>query len=216
MTHHITPAGLAALRGRFGLRVVLDLRNAEELDLDGVAPFEDHGIAYYNAPVGGETVMTPEERSERMARIAGGEVDWGEMYVQMMSREGAAYRQLFELAASDETLPLVFHCTGGRDRTGIGAALLLSALGVSDEDIAADYALTGAFLRPHAGRFSRHREMFGMSGDQWMALIETTGEAMHQSLSHLRGEYGSTEGYLQSIGIAGETLLAVRTTLLER
>jgi protein tyrosine/serine phosphatase len=214
MTHHITPTGLTALRDRFGIRMVLDLRNADELQQDGVAPFADHGIGYHNAPVGAETVMTPEQRSERMQRIAAGDVDWGEMYAQMTGRESEAFRTLFELAATDLHTPLVFHCTGGRDRTGVAAALLHSVLGVADDDIAQDYALTGALLRPHVHRFRRHIEMFGMDEERWGRLVDTDGDAMLQYLGRLRREHGSPEAYVRSIGVDEETLAAVRERLL--
>jgi protein tyrosine/serine phosphatase len=215
MTHHITAAGLTALRGRVGIRMVLDLRNAEELEQDGVAPFAEHGIGYRNAPVGAETVMTPEQRAERMLRIATGDVDWGEMYAQMTGRESGAFRALFELAATDQHTPLVFHCTGGRDRTGVAAALLLSVLGVADGDIANDYALTGALLRPHVHRFRRHIEMFGMDEDRWTKLVDTDGDAMLQYLARLRREHGSPEAYVRTIGVSEETLAAVRGSSLE-
>ena len=54
MMQHITPAGLAALRDTFGIRTVVDLRNAQELEADGVSPFEDHGIAWRSVPIGGD------------------------------------------------------------------------------------------------------------------------------------------------------------------
>jgi protein-tyrosine phosphatase len=150
-----------------------------------------------------------------MKTIARGDVDWGAMYVQMTSREGGAFRTLFELAGSPEHTPLVFHCTGGRDRTGIGAALLLGTVGVGDEDVAYDYALTGGLLRPHIGRFRRHIEMFGMDEEEWAKLVDTSGEAMLQYLSHLRREHGSAEAYVRSIGVSEATVAVVRRNLLE-
>jgi hypothetical protein len=126
-----------------------------------------------------------------MQRIAAGDIDWGEMYAQMSGRESAAFRTLFELAATNQHTPLVFHCTGGRDRTGVAAALLLSVLGVADGDIAHDYALTGVLLRPHVHRFRRHMEMFGMDEQRWTQLVDTDGDAMLQYLARLRRDHGS-------------------------
>ena len=55
------------------------------------------------------------------------------------------------ILAQPGALPAVFHCAAGKDRTGILAGLLLSSLGVSDDDVVADYALTAEAMVPDAG-----------------------------------------------------------------
>jgi protein-tyrosine phosphatase len=57
------------------------------------------------------------------------------------------YRRLFQLMLDERNLPLLFHCSAGKDRTGFGAALLLKALGVPDETILEDYLLTNRLWR---------------------------------------------------------------------
>jgi len=61
------------------------------------------------------------------------------------------YRALFGLLLREERLPLLFHCSAGKDRTGFGAALLLTALGVPRETVLADYLCTNRiWKREHA------------------------------------------------------------------
>jgi protein-tyrosine phosphatase len=60
---------------------------------------------------------------------------------RLVTHESARFAQWFEHLLQDDT-PLVFHCTAGKDRTGLAAALLLRALGVSQEVVDADYLLT--------------------------------------------------------------------------
>ena len=215
MMHHTSPAGLATLRDRFGVRTVVDLRNARELAEDGVSPFADYGIEWCNVPIGGDTVMTPEEREERSRAYAEDRVDWCESYIAMSRRASAAFRTFFELAASAERSPLVFHCTGGRDRTGVAAALLLSALGVDDEAIAHDYSLTGDLLQPHLDLFARQIEHFGMTRESWSTLLETPADSMRRFLAWLREEHGGSEGYLRAVGVPESAFEAVRQSLLE-
>lgn len=105
MMHTITPAGLATLRDSLDIRTVVDLRNAEELEADGVSPFADYGITWRNAPIGGETVTTPEERRERVKAYVANEVDWCESYVRMTDRNAPAFRDLFELMADSASAP---------------------------------------------------------------------------------------------------------------
>ena len=66
---------------------------------------------------------------------------WGEVYFRILRMSKSAYRVFFEtLLANDEAI--IFHCTVGKDRTGVAAALLLSLLGIPEEEIVRDYALT--------------------------------------------------------------------------
>jgi protein-tyrosine phosphatase len=61
------------------------------------------------------------------------------------------YRALFDLLLREERRPLLFHCSAGKDRTGFGAALLLTALGVPRETVVADYLATNRiWKREHA------------------------------------------------------------------
>lgn len=214
MMHHITPAGLATLRDDLRIRTVVDLRNDQELNADGRSPFEDYGIAWRSLPIGVETVMTPEERQERYEALAAGQVDWCESYVHMIDRGAAAFRAFFELVADAANAPLVFHCTGGRDRTGVGAALLLSSLGVDGETVARDYSLTGGLLQPHIDRFGRQMESLGMTPERWGSLLETPAGAMRRFLAHVRSEHGGAESYLREAGVPGTAFAAARENLL--
>ncbi len=214
MMHTITPAGLTTLRDTLALRTVVDLRNAAELEADGVSPFADYGIAWCNAPIGGDTVMTPEERKERYEAYSDGRVDWSESYVNMSIRSAASFRTLFEVAADAASAPLVFHCAGGRDRTGISAALLLSTLGVDDETIALDYALTGDLLQPHVDRFGRQMEALRMTRESWAKVLETSADSMRRFLVYLQEEHGGAEGYLRQTGVPDSCFAGARKHLL--
>jgi protein-tyrosine phosphatase len=112
-------------------------------------------------------------------------------------------------------LPAVIHCTAGRDRTGVVAALLLAVLGVADAEIARDYALSGAYLRPHLPRFARLAEQAGIDAERLARALDTSEEAMAACLAYLRARYGSAEAYLRAAGVSAERLHRLRTLLLE-
>lgn len=61
----------------------------------------------------------------------------------------ATYKDFFELLLNDQNYPLLYHCTAGKDRTGFATILLLSALGVDQKTIIADYLLTNEFLEKY-------------------------------------------------------------------
>lgn len=64
---------------------------------------------------------------------------------QVFLAQYMAYKRLFAHLAAGE-VPIVFHCTAGKDRTGVAAMLILPSLGVSEEDALYDYLLTNVYL----------------------------------------------------------------------
>lgn len=215
MTHHIDAAGLALLAGRYGIRTVIDLRSGRELAEDGLAAFEGSGLTHVHLPVFDEINLTPEDAAGRFAQMREGGYDWTASYLRMTSEGAPAYRGFFQYLAAPDALPAVFHCMGGRDRTGVAAALLLRVLGVAAEDVADDYALTGSHLRPHLARFLRQAERMQMTEAEMADLLETTAAPMLAFLGALEAEHGSVDGYLQAIGVAPESLDRLRDRLTE-
>ena len=93
------------------------------------------------------------------------------------------------LLASDE--PTVFHCTAGKDRTGFAAALLLKAVGASDEEVMRDYLLTNDRLQlPEASRHGLPREAMEVLWRVQPAFLEA-------ALAEVDAGYGSLEAYFR-------------------
>lgn len=215
MTHHISETGVRHLVEAYSLRTVIDLRVEKERIDDGIAPFEQHGIACHHLPMGDTSVMPEEIRKQRFEEMRAGTFDWTASYLRMARNGSDGFRRVFEILSEPGALPTVFHCVAGRDRTGVSAALLLASLGVDHADIAHDYALTGSLLQPHVHRFMRPAERSTMTVEQMANVLLTAPEAMRAFLDALDQEYGSTAGYLDSIGVHRDTLGILRATLLE-
>ena len=66
-------------------------------------------------------------------------------YIESVERYPDVWAALFNLLADRRHRPLLFHCTGGKDRTGAAAALILLALGVPSETVVADYGLSDGY-----------------------------------------------------------------------
>ncbi|KAK5999065.1 Tyrosine-protein phosphatase-like protein [Cladobotryum mycophilum] len=95
--------------------------------------------------------------------------------------------------------PVLIHCTAGKDRTGVLCALILSLCGVSDEDIAAEYALTEIGLAPaKPGMVKRLLAIpsftHGIEGAE--RLLSARPENMLATLQMIRQKYGSAEEYI--------------------
>jgi protein-tyrosine phosphatase len=72
-----------------------------------------------------------------------------ELYRRLITERSDRFAEFFEHLRAAEA-PIVFHCTAGKDRTGVAAALLLLALGVPREVVMQDYLLTDQVYRPPA------------------------------------------------------------------
>jgi protein-tyrosine phosphatase len=107
----------------------------------------------------------------------------------------------------------VFHCTAGKDRTGVLAALLLAVMGVGDDDIVADYALTNLALPAIYERLARD-PAYG----EWMVQVPASRRVaqpatMHRFLRLLEREHGGARAWLEQAGVAPASLDALRTRL---
>ena len=135
-----------------------------------------------------------------------------------LGRQG--YAQVFaHLLAQPEGEALLFHCTQGKDRTGIAAMLILSALGVDEETIVFDYLLTNAF---NAAIIERERAGLVAMGipeerldDYMLGFDQVYPQTMQNALDHLRREYGSVWGYVRDmLGVSDADREALRAKYL--
>jgi protein-tyrosine phosphatase len=127
---------------------------------------------------------------------------------------GAVLRQM----ADPVNLPLVFHCTAGKDRTGVVAALLLALLDVPDEVILADYSLSNLHLARYAPTLARDAARLtrlGFSDAQIRPILIAEPALMRATLDYLRRRYGSVDAYAQTAaGLDPDTLERMRANLL--
>ena len=111
----------------------------------------------------------------------------------------------------------MFHCAAGKDRTGVLAGLLLSTLGVADDDVVADYALT-------AQAMTRMQERWAAESEESRAALAATPAAfmaadplaMAGMLALIGQEHGSTRDYVRSLGVTDAVLADLEDALLER
>jgi protein tyrosine/serine phosphatase len=122
-------------------------------------------------------------------------------YLATTPKMVAAYRAYFQ-AAVDIDGPSIIHCSAGKDRTGIGAALLMKALGAHDDDIMADYLLTGSLgdiERRKQLNSVKLREMLGEELPDHVAhaLAGVSPDFLHGAFNALTQAPGGIEGHLR-------------------
>lgn len=192
-----------------GWRTVLDLRTLAERDLGAYAC---EGVDVVHLPLLRQTWDSAADALNGDDAVA----FLTERYLDMADEGAAAIATAFEIIASPGRLPAVFHCSAGKDRTGVLAALVLATVGVEDDEIAADYALSKHAMTKLVGWIAaEHPDVMDRMAQQPAALLACPPGAILRFLRSLRERYGSTDRYLSSIGVNAETRESVREALLQ-
>ena len=201
----LTPADFEVMRA-LGIRTVIDLRSGEELER-GRFDVDAHPVTFHHFPII-EKLPDPDEFNRRPGLL-------GSQYQEMLSGAGQPIRSVLEILAGPGALPAVFHCTAGKDRTGVLSALVLSLLGVDEPTVVADYALSGeAMTRLRAKLLVKYPE--GREAIEGIPeVFSAAPEQMEQLLDYLRAEYGSVPAYVTGLGTQSSVVESLRAALLE-
>ncbi|KAI9006469.1 protein-tyrosine phosphatase-like protein [Hyaloraphidium curvatum] len=127
-----------------------------------------------------------------MSRMEGGLAKLNE---EVLEKSGKEVRRMLEIMSLPERHPVLFHCSAGKDRTGLTAAILLSLVGASDDYIVADYHRSERELASVVDFLESEVQKQGLS-TEWAHVPE---HIMRHTLSHIRERYGSLSSYLSSI-----------------
>ena len=164
------------------------------------------GFRRIHLPMIDETRVARQASDERPPAARG--------YLKMLERGGPALVELFGLLASEEHHPLVFHCSAGKDRTGIAAALLLGVLGVDDATIVADYALSQANMERALAKIQARPDADRILANRPVAAWQAPTEAVVGFVEGVREVHGSWDAAAASIGIGPDTVATLRSLLL--
>lgn len=203
---HRIPPGRAHALDHLGWRTVIDLRTKAEV---AAGAFRGGGVDVINLPILRTTWGVPEVTDiDPVAYLS-------THYLQMLEEGAAAIAAAMVILGSPVRLPAVFHCSAGKDRTGVLAALVLSALGVPDDIVAADYHLSATAVdRLVTWLTATKPDLSEEMSRQPRALLSCPPEAMHTFLHATRERYGSIDGYLAGIGVHADDLQRLRAVLL--
>ena len=102
------------------------------------------------------------------------------------------YKRMFDLLQSANDVPLMFHCSAGKDRTGMAAALILSALGVDDEVIMKNYLESNTYLADKYAKYIAQKP-------ELRPLFEVKPEFLKAGLDQIKKDHGSIENYLANV-----------------
>jgi protein-tyrosine phosphatase len=201
-----------------GLKLVCDFRTPTESNRWPDRLPDGNSIGYLQLPI----IHGEREFDFYYENIKKGEVKWlTEEFminsnIRIIDEYGDTLGKVFHRLAEPESRPLVFHCAGGRDRTGVCTALILLALGVPEETVIYDYCLSEVFISKHREKINERIRSRGVDPETVALYYTATPNFFIPIVNHIREAYGSAANYLRTkAGIDGEFLDLLKQELLE-
>jgi protein-tyrosine phosphatase len=197
--HQLDAEGTAALAD-LGLRTVVDLRTHVEVEI-APSPLDQLNARHAHVSIlGSDLEGLPPELDA--------------VYAYVVTECGTAIADAIRPLCAERAFPALVHCTAGKDRTGIVIAMVLAVLGVPDQVIAADYALSASYLdRRTTAAIGQLRVSTGLGEDLHEGLILSPPQLIMNVLRTARDTHGSAGGYLVAHGLSEADLDALRATL---
>ena len=191
-----------------GLTTVIDLRTRDEAEQRGSFPVDRVPVTYVGLPLTDVLPATEDLPDWREASYV------ASRYADMVSEGGPMLTSAIHALAAGGALPAVLHCSAGKDRTGVLSALLLAFLGVADETIVADYALSAAAMERLLERLKAEYPEAEEAVQRYApAILHVVPETMEQFLSGLRVRYGTYDELAATLEVS-EAVATLRSTVL--
>jgi protein-tyrosine phosphatase len=199
---YASDADARRLIDEFGVATVIDLRGEHEVTEFGRGPLGATAVGYVPVPI---------------TDVTGGDADLARHYVAILAERGEPLVGLLRRLTEPAALPAVLHCEAGCDRTGVVAAALLALLGVPDEVICADYALTADAVPAINARMRAHLSARGLPipagyyDNSWApkAIV------MAAVLDAVRDRWDGMQGWARTYGLTDAEQDRLRALLLD-
>ncbi|MBA8840893.1 tyrosine-protein phosphatase [Ochrobactrum sp. RH2CCR150] len=201
--HRLDAAGMALLVDE-GVTTVIDLRHDRELVSQPDPFYVNPTVAYHNVSLFEALIPEPGEKGDVLY----------DLYIKALNHRPVEIVRVLTLIAEAPQGIVLFHCTAGKDRTGIIAALLLALAGVSADLIVEDYALTGPMIAPMIDDILAHAALQGTDLESFRPLLAAEPRTMADTISYIDRHYGSATDYLAKSGLRPDTAELLRHRLM--
>jgi len=193
-----------------GIRTIFDLRRTEEREVNP-DPYPTVHVCIISTLESNGYPKLGEEPQDRDGALL-----LRDLYRGILDHAGRDIGTIFTGMADPNGVPALFHCTAGKDRTGMIAAVLLEWLGVPRELVLDDYEATNAYREKAGERDTVERLVAqGVSPEAAAGLLSAPRWAMEETLGELDDDFGGVEHYLRTqAGLDDAVLGGLRASLL--
>lgn len=218
-------ADAASLAG-FGIRCVVDFRTGAERDsrpdrvLGGMRMLAEDVLADSEVAAPAQMQAFFADPAQALAFLESGRGDdamrsaYREFITLPSARRGLG--SFYRLLLDDVDLPVLYHCTTGKDRTGWATAALLTLLGVSEHDVYSEYLLTNEQLLPALEPLFRRFEAHGAPRELLVPVLGVDRSYLDEAFTAMHAEFATIESYFaDGLGIPDAEQSRLRERLLE-
>lgn len=188
----------------YGVRTIVDLRSPIELEAD---PPRDVPVEVVHVPL-----LDPRNNEEARAAVDAWPTTEG-AYLEMLERFRPSFARAIRAIARARAGAVLVHCLGGKDRTGLVVALLLTLVGVPPEEIAEDYGLSARNLARRSAQWIA-QAVDDAERDWRSRVVLGEPQTMLDVLVELEARYGSVPSYLLAGGATAEDVDRAQARLL--
>jgi protein-tyrosine phosphatase len=209
-----------------GIRTVCDLRTEKESSThpDRIPATSEVKIVHLpiDELVHRENGAIAQLLSFRFGKARG--LDFSELskqgYRKYITNSCAEFAGIFRLIVERRNLPVLIHCTAGKDRTGLACSLILQTLGVPFEAVMQEYLITNDYLHEFTAHMLNRLKfvmLFGLSRRRFLPLFDARSEYLLAAFDQMDRTYGSVEGYLRAgLGLSDKDRWSLIGLFLEK
>lgn len=198
-----------------GLKTVVDLRTAPELEIIGPGPLRRTGIRHVHLDLVPLGLDGRENLLDRTIPAEGAhEHAMDHTYLDYVRDAPEGIAQALREIADPGNGTVLVHCAAGKDRTGVVIAIALSLVGVLRDEIVADYVRTDERIASVRDRLIATELYAATAHTRTVDAMRPRPESMERFLDRIDAEYGGVHALAATIGVTEETLGALSRRLI--
>ena len=218
---HMTASDLESFE-KLGVASVCDFRSADELarEPDPESITSSESVHYLTLDIMGMVAEKTGDHSNWVEQFKSANVNPDEMmnkgYIANAFLASAGYKKMFEQLLANENGATLYHCTAGKDRTGVASALVLMALGVPKKTIVEDYMLSLQYYKMPDEMIEGASKMYGIPAELMREFSKVKPEWIEAVLTEIETKTGGFENYFTKVlGLSDADLAKLKEMYLE-
>jgi len=200
------------------IKLVCDFRTGAEIKKSPNKFPGDAPVRYLHMPI----IHGEFDNTTLFNRIKKGDIGWISIdfmikgYIQSLEEYADTFGHVIKMLTKPRNIPMVFHCTAGKDRTGTFAALLLMALDVPEKTVIEDHGLSNILIAKVLDKMNEYLKSYGIDPQLVSPYLTAPKECIVSMIHHINTHYGSVHNYLtKKAGLNPKIIASLKENLLE-